>query len=88
LREAWISTPLWLTGFVWSHLFVGQEAIQRLNLGLVHENCAAQSTLPILRLAGEDMAPSSLSSDQLSGAGTGKPLFGSTMRFHLPLHNQ
>jgi len=78
----------WLTGFVQSNLFVGQEAIQRLNPGLVHQNCAAQSTFPILRLAGEDMAPSSLSSDQLSRTGPGKPFFGATMGFHFSFHDQ
>jgi len=56
--------------------------------GLVHQNCAAQSTLPILRLAGEDMAPSSLSPNQLSRAGTSKPFFGSAMGFHFSLHGQ
>jgi hypothetical protein len=30
------------------------------------------------------MASSRLSPDQFSGAGPGKPLFGSTMGFHLP----
>jgi hypothetical protein len=75
----------WLTRFVSSYLFVGQQAIQRLNLGLIHENGTAQSTLPILRFAGEDMAPSRLSPDQLSGAGAGKSFLGSTVGFHFPV---
>jgi hypothetical protein len=34
------------------------------------------------------MALSRLSPDQFARAGTGKPLFGATMGFHFPFHDQ
>jgi hypothetical protein len=74
----------WLKRCVYSDLAVGQQAIQCLSLGLIHENRTAQSAFPVLCFAGEDMASSRLSPDQLSRAGAGKPLFGSAMRFHFP----